>query len=119
LSKEKRVPALRLTLGGAPSTPHWVMGLPGYYFTDHPTPVGGDGECPLEAAEQAHKQPGCALELVHISPEEAAAAREFQAHVRAQAAKGIVPVIRGAESEDELDLAKNEASAALGGAAKE
>lgn len=115
MSKAKRVAALRLTLGGAPHTPHFVWGLPGYYFTDTPTPVGGEGECPVEAAEWAHKQAGCAVELVYISPDEAAEARELQARTRAAAAKGIVSVLRQVESEDELDLAKSEA-AALGGA---
>lgn len=57
-------PALRLTLPGAPRTPHHMPGLAGLYRPDVPTPVGGDGELPLDAAVRASMNPALHVELV-------------------------------------------------------
>jgi hypothetical protein len=57
---------LRLTLGGAPDTPHTVAGLPGLYRPGAPTPVGGPGEATLEQAQAAHDAAGVPVELVEI-----------------------------------------------------
>ena len=67
---------LRLTLGGAPNTPHLVPGLPGYFRPDVPTPVGGDGELTLEAAREVSKS-NSPVELVELKPKEADEAKEL------------------------------------------
>lgn len=72
---EKMVnPALRLTLPGAPATPHHMPGLAGLYRPDIGTPVGGPGELPLEAAIHAAANPALYVELVDCKhPEKARA----------------------------------------------
>ena len=42
---------------GESATAHTVPPLPGFYFIDKPTPVGGDGELPLDVARAALKDP--------------------------------------------------------------
>lgn len=68
---------LRLTLGGAPASPHVVQGVPGLYRPDAPTPVGGEGELSLEEAKRLDADAGVPLELVTIkkADEEAVRAR--------------------------------------------
>ena len=56
---------LRLVADGAPPTNHVVPGVPGYFNTEVPTPVGEDGEIPLDRAREIAKQHGN-LELVEI-----------------------------------------------------
>jgi hypothetical protein len=73
LSKEEEVSnssqtkkyGLRLTLGGAPNTPHTVVGIPGVYRPDIPTPVGGEGELSLERAKEIAES-NVDLELVEV-----------------------------------------------------
>lgn len=74
-----KVPALKLSLGGAPSTWHSVDGLPGFYHPDHPTPVGGPGEAPLELAREYSANDGAPVELVEITERQAETARELVA----------------------------------------
>lgn len=64
--QKKPVYGLRLTLGGAPCTPHYVTGLPGVYWPDRVTPIGGVGEASMEEAQRAAADPGCEVELVEL-----------------------------------------------------
>lgn len=57
---------LILDLGGAPSTPHVIPGVPGLWHPDRPTPVGGPGELPPEEARRLDADPGTHLRLVDI-----------------------------------------------------
>jgi hypothetical protein len=81
----EKVPALLLTLGGAPSTWHALQGLPGFYHPDIPSPVGGPGEAPLEAAQELARAPGAPVKLVKITPKQAELAREEIARQRKDA----------------------------------
>lgn len=64
--KPKRY-GLRLTVGGAPAVPHQIPGVPGLYRPDKPTPVGADGELPLDRARELAADPSVHLELVPIA----------------------------------------------------
>lgn len=56
---------LRLTLGGAPATPHFVLGVPGFFWPGEPTPVGGDGDAiTLDDARRYSDDETIPLELV-------------------------------------------------------
>lgn len=67
---------LRLTLPGAPDTPHVVSGVPGLYRPSRPTPVGGDTDpLTLEAAEALDADPDVPLKLVDLTKAEADEAR--------------------------------------------
>lgn len=57
---------LRLTLGGAPASPHFVAGVPGLYRPDIPTPVGHEGEMSIEEAEGYANDPAIPLELIEF-----------------------------------------------------
>lgn len=70
MSSSKRW-GLRLTLGGASNTPHNVPGLPGFFRPDIPTPVGEEGEIPLDQAREAAKGNSPAVELVELSESKA------------------------------------------------
>lgn len=85
----KGVKALRLTLGGAPDTWHTVVGLPGWFHTQIPVPVGGPGDPPLELAESAAKDDGCPVVLVHISDKDADEARQAVRDLAAHAAVAV------------------------------
>lgn len=74
---------LRLTLPGAPDTPHVIPGVPGLYRPGTPTPVGGDTDVvTLERAREIDADEGVPLGLVDMTVQEADAARaEFARHV--------------------------------------
>jgi hypothetical protein len=104
---------LRLSLPGAPNTPHTVPGLPGYFYPDAPTPVGEPGELSIQAAKEFDKDPGCPLELVDIKASEIDDAVELAAETIAEGQKGIVAAqqrgFKGAEAaraKDEHDSTK-------------
>jgi len=106
---------LRLNLPGAPNTPHTVPGVPGYFYPDAPTPVGGPGELSLEAAKDCDRDKGCPLELIEIKPSEVEAAEELAAETLAEGRKGLIVAQRqgfqGAEAsraKDEHDSTKEE-----------
>jgi hypothetical protein len=105
---------LRLTVGGAPNTPHIVPGLPGFYYPDKPTPVGGDGEASVEQAEKAAE--GSTVEIVHITPKEAGDAREALTEVQEAARKGILERRKDAQG-NEADVLKDHVVAVGGGKA--
>jgi len=106
---------LRLTLPGAPNTPHTVPGVPGLFHPSEPTPVGGVGELPTEAAQELHADEGCPLELVDIPEAEVPAAEEKAAEAKAESRRGQRAAqalgTRGAEASqvsDERDAVKEE-----------
>lgn len=109
-TKEK---GLRLTVGGAPNTPHIVPGLPGFYYPHKATPVGGPGEATLEQAKEAAKGRGAAVELVEMSQKEVDDAREALAEVSEAARKGVLERRRDAEGA-EADLVREHAAALSG-----
>jgi hypothetical protein len=84
-----KVPALRLTLGGAPNTWHTVDGLPGHFHPQIPAPVGGPGECPLEAAQLYADMPGAPVELCDLAPAQAQETRELLERLRQEARRAL------------------------------
>lgn len=81
---------LRLTLPGAPNTPHVVPGVPGYYYPETPTPVGKTGELPLEAAKELDRDKGTHLELVEIPSGDVEAAEQLAVETVAEGRKGLI-----------------------------
>ena len=57
---------LRLTVAGAPNTPHTVGQVPGLFRPDIPTPVGGPGELDLKFARELDADKSIPLELVEV-----------------------------------------------------
>lgn len=110
----KKVPALKLTLGGAPSTPHTLIGLPGFYFINDFTPVGGEGELSLEDAKAHDADPGCHVQLVEIAPATAAKARKRQAALINPALRAARELARETDAEVEVERARDEIAAATG-----
>ena len=110
----QKVKGLRLTVGGAPLTPHIVPGLPGFYYPHKATPVGGPGEATLEQAQEAAKGRSASVELVEMSQKEADDAREALAEVSEAARKGVLERRRDAEGA-EADLLRDHAAAVSGG----
>lgn len=117
---------------GESATAHTVPPLPGFYFIDKPTPVGGDGELDLQLVRNALKDPvdedgkrygdgfyglGDVLELVTIKSGEVEDAKELQEGAVAAARNGIAAAHRDArdrplteEERQRLNL-ENDASA--------
>lgn len=102
---ESKTYGLRLTLGGAPDTPHFfgavpatddlpAIEVPGHYRPSTPVPVGGDGELSLEVARDLAKDPRVPLELVEIPKSKVDAARE-RGEADKQAARGGVLATAG------------------------
>lgn len=112
---QDKLPALRLTLGGAPNTPHFIVGLPGFYFSNDFTPVGGEGELTFEQAQAAHDDEGCHVALCWVGPRTIANARKRQeelkgAAIRASRELAREPDVAGAE----LEQARDQIAAATG-----
>jgi hypothetical protein len=108
--------ALRLTLGGAPSTMHVIPGL-GYVRTDPPAPVGGPGEPTLEQAIAAATDPGNPVELVELSERQVEQARTAMHEARLEAQRQLAHAVRvdGELPQDRID----DEAAAITGAAGE
>lgn len=90
-SASKKVPALILTLGGAPEEWHIIQGV-GYVHPQVASPVGGEGEPSLDRARELDKDPGCEVKLVHVSETKAAEGRKLRDEARSvgmQAAKDV------------------------------
>lgn len=105
---------LRLSLPGAPNTPHTVPGVPGYFYPEAPTPVGGEGELSMEAAEAFDKDKGCPLQLVDIKPSEVEDAEELAAEAVEDGRKGIVAAQQRGFKGAEAARAKDEHNATKG-----
>jgi hypothetical protein len=99
---------LRLSLPGAPTTPHTVPGIPGYFYPDAPTPVGGEGELTLEAAKDLDKDKGVPLELVDIAAPDVEAAEALAVETLTQGRKGLVVAQRHGFKGAEASRAKDE-----------
>ncbi len=110
-SKEAKAQGLRLSLGGAPSIPHTVIGLPGWYWADAPTPVGGPGEISVSTAKAAAADPGCPVALVSMSKSEAEARRKEIAAWRGVARNALRAVKPETASEAERKRAEQRATA--------
>lgn len=109
--REAKGQGLRLTLPGAPSTPHMVVGVPGWYWPDRPTPVGGPGELTVERARELDKDESVPLELVVIPAGQLAAARAEVADQRAAARSAVRGMADRADGH-EVDQVNDEAAAA-------
>jgi hypothetical protein len=106
---------LRLSLPGAPSTPHTVPEVPGYFYPDAPTPVGEAGEITLAQAKELDSDKGAPLELIEIKSSEVGAAEELAVETLEEGRKGLIVAQRqgfkGAEAaraKDEHDSTKEE-----------
>lgn len=99
---------LRLTLGGAPATPHFIDGVPGLYCPHRATPVGGDGELTLQEAECLHGDPTIPLELIDIPAGELDAAREAVADALREAQTGVAQARRDGVDSHELTVAEKQ-----------
>lgn len=91
---------LRLTLPGAPLNAHTIPGLPGFYWPDRLTPVGGPGDpIDLEAARAAADDPGVWLALEPM-PDPAAARAAYAAGHAAQAGalRAVAAAVQGDEA---------------------
>lgn len=110
----KKVKGLRLTLGGAPDSPHQIPGLAGYYLPSRVTPVGGPGETPLEVAEEFAGRKEPSVELVEISEAQADKEREFQAELVVRGRHGVLD-LRSKAKGAEVAQVKDELAAIGGG----
>jgi hypothetical protein len=110
-----KVPALKLTLGGAPNTPHRVGDLPGFFLPDRPTPVGGpDDRISEEQAREADRRRGIPLELVELTQQEADDNRRFMHEYREAARGAIVSSRKSLASDIEASQLSDEARAVAG-----
>ena len=87
-SAEKRY-GLVLTLGNAPSTPHRIPDVPGFFYFHTPTPVGGPGEISLEDAKR-YDAGSEELALVEIPAGEVKAAERKAAETLAEVRNALV-----------------------------
>lgn len=82
-SAGKKVPALVLTLGGAPAEWHVIHGV-GHVHPEIPSPVGGDSEPSIEVARKLAGDEGCAVKLVEVTEARARKGREARAKARGE-----------------------------------
>jgi hypothetical protein len=80
-SNSGKVPALKLTLGGAPIEWH-LVGTDAYVHPTIASPVGGEGECSLERARELDKLDGAKVKLVHITEKYAEECRKKREEAR-------------------------------------
>jgi hypothetical protein len=115
-SNSGKVPALKLTLGGAPLEWH-TIGSDAYVHPEIPSPVGGEGECSLERARELSKQAGAPVELVSVTAKQAEDGRK----ARTEARSAGVAAAREARKKgkkataEEAERVKNEAETASAG----
>lgn len=101
---------LRLTLPGAPVNAHTIPGVPGFYWPDRVTPVGGAGDpVTLEQARAVAADPGVHLEVVPVADPDAARAAYAAA---ADAAAGALRVNRRLTEGDEAAVITEQLAAA-------
>lgn len=103
-ASRKGAKGLRLTLEGAPLTPHMVAGVPGYYNPHRATPVGGDGELDLEYAKKLADDPAVPLELVDIKADDVDGVRKLAKSDLTEARSGAVKSRRSRPSGFETTL---------------
>lgn len=101
---------LRLTMPGAPCTPHNLPGLPGFYWPDRPTPVGQPGDpVTLEQAEQWAADPALPLELIPMD-DPAAARTEYGTWL--DASRGVLRQVAAIAEGDEAVIAADQLATA-------
>jgi hypothetical protein len=101
---------LRLTLPGAPNNAHTIPGVPGFYWPDRPTPVGGPGDpVGLDQARALAADPGVHLELVPVTDPDTVRARY---HAAAHAAAGDLRAARRLTEGDEAAVITDQLAAA-------
>jgi hypothetical protein len=115
MATSKKKPAgfgLRLTVGGAPDTPHVIPTIPGVYRPGAPAPVGGPGELDLAEARRLAADDSVPLELVEVPDPDAERewVAEARAHSRAAVRASLVEA-RQTDSEMEVERIKDEADA--------
>ena len=108
-SSKKRF-GLRLTLPGAPRTPHVVAGIPGHYRPDIPTPVGGKGEVDLGLARKVAASTA-PVELIEISDGELVECEELAGRTEKEARAGCVATRRSNPKGAEVEQIKDEQKA--------
>lgn len=101
-SKEAKRYGLRLTLPGAPNTPHTIAGLQGYYWPTMATPVGEAGELPLEVARKAAADPGVFLELVDITDADAQVNKQALDAFRAEHGRYLAEAVKAGGAEGQI-----------------
>lgn len=107
---------LVLTLGGAPSEPHTVPGVPGQFHPDRPVPVGGAGELTLARAQQIDTDPRLPLKLVDIPASADVDELRDQAAADVQAGRAAVRDARRQQPKgDENERITDHAKAVKGG----
>jgi hypothetical protein len=113
--KAGKVPALKLTLGGAPEEWH-IVGTDAYVHPTIPSPVGGPRECTLERAEELDKAKGADVSIVWITEKQAEDARRSRDGARdagIRAARETRKQGKQATAE-EAERVKDEAATATG-----
>lgn len=88
-----KVPALILTLGGAPAEWHVIEGV-GHVHPTIPAPVGGDREPSLNVARKLDSLLGCEVKLVEVTAEEAAVGRAARSVARGEGLDAVRQVRR-------------------------
>lgn len=110
--KEAKHYGLRLTLPGAPTGPehpgHHVMGVPGAYWPDRPTPVGGPGEISLDKARELDRG-HVDLELVEMTAAEYAT-RQAECHNNRERNRVNPAALRPVPAGHEKEIAKDQAA---------
>lgn len=110
-----KVPALILTLGGAPAEWHVIAGV-GHVHPTIPSPVGGEREPSLTVAKKLDANPGCEVKLVEVTAEDAAAGRAARAAARGEGLNAAREVRRRDRDAlpAEVDQVQTEAAAVAG-----
>lgn len=113
-TKKGAVPALRLTLGGAPPVWHSVGEHPGLYHPVVALPIDAvDGDD--EWASRLHDDAGCPLEVVMLDDDEAEAAREAYAAATGASRRGVMSAAKRGASGAQADRVLAEHAQAKGG----
>jgi hypothetical protein len=104
---------LRLTLGGAPATPHTLAGFRGYYRPDVPTPVGRPGDVIEDIAEAKELAAKCAdvVELVEIPQSQVQRAEAQAAADVEDGADGLAAARRDGRASDDTSRFADERDA--------
>lgn len=118
-TSSKNMPALLLTLGGAPTEWHVIPNV-GYVHPTIPSPVGGEREPSLEKAKELASAEGCAVELVYVSKAQAEKCREAVTDARSEGVTGARETRAAGKQEgkevpaSDAESVANEAAAAAG-----
>lgn len=94
------IQALRLTLPGAPSTWHFLSGMPGLYHPDFAVPLDVLG-VDEEQAKKWSKAKGCPVELEDATSADAKAGREAYAVAVSGATEGTRDAASEVQTEEE------------------